>query len=279
MLNPFASFLATAENITNISIRATQYAALDPSRFEAYTNNAEGREYAADVISRVKSLSYCFNRLCELTPIAMEIHRAKRKNQTHPTGIDLDRVPPEILEQERRWKQEGETLTAFVIYELKSLTDMLRKPPWSVSIPQGTELKYLLAARDRFLAHPRFRGVARIAPANIAFPVEGGMANFYVVSRNSFDRIRQSHYLRILGLSEPMDKDAQRQMNKQLILSTRKNEKITDPEAARLKAFGIPDIDLEKSMQELGHLLEKKVLPIIKQYYDAAINDFGCERR
>jgi hypothetical protein len=44
MPNPFASFLATVEHIKNISIRVTQYAALDPSRFEAYTSNAEGIE-------------------------------------------------------------------------------------------------------------------------------------------------------------------------------------------------------------------------------------------
>jgi hypothetical protein len=89
-----------------------------------------------------------------------------------------------------------------IIYELKSLIDMLRPHPWSVSVPAGTELEYRLAARNRFLAHPQFRGVVRIVPGLIAVPVEGGMADFYVVSRNGSSTIMPSYYLRILGLSE-----------------------------------------------------------------------------
>lgn len=267
MANPLSNFLTKAEATMEISIRATQLAALDTSRFAAFTHNAEDRGYASDMVNRVRALSFCYDRLCGLTPIFHEIQSTRQKNQRHPT----------VLEREQQWHTESEAITLLAFYELKSLADMLKQ--WGIQVPTGSELDYLLKARDKFLAHPQLHKVTRKVPNMKGIPVYGGMTQVCIVSSLMFDSITQAHYLGELGLAGSVDEEAQQQINKRLILSGKKHENFNQMEITRLKAFGIPEPELEKSLQEVAALLEQKALPLIKQCFDVAVNDFGCERR
>lgn len=77
---------------------------------------------------------------------------------------------------------------------------------------------------------------------------------------------------------EPVDDNAERARNEQLILSRDQNHRLDPNEVVRVKAFGVREADLPAALKELGSVLEQHALPKIVAAFDEAVTAFGFER-
>jgi hypothetical protein len=170
---------------------------------------------------------------------------------------------------------ETDLLTFYVYYELKSVADVLRR--WTINPAPRSELEYALKARDRFLAHPEFCRVSPRANRMKSIPLQG-MIRCDIASLQQWDSITQSEYLRKLNLGAPIDRTKEVQRNADLILSRTQNEKLTEEEVTRIKAFGAREPHLQKALEELAVLLNTNALPKIATVCAETINRFGFEQ-
>lgn len=275
-MNVLNSFLVSAKNSTRIAWRAVNQPAVRPDQYEAFTRNSEERNYAQELLARVEMLSFTFERLCELRGDYFRIHEAMRESQSHPNGIDCSKVAPADLERYRRWNLEGDVLTAFAYYELKSVVDMLQG--WNIAVVVGAELEYILKTRDRFLAHPQYRGVMRLANRGRSIPGARGPVGVSIAGLSQWDSITRQHYLKELKMDAPVDEEFERRKNEQLVISKTRNHRWDLNEIVRLKAFGVREADLPAALKELGSVLEGHALPKIEAAFDEAVTCFGFER-
>jgi hypothetical protein len=168
-----------------------------------------------------------------------------------------------------------DVVTSFAHYEIKSVADMLKQ--WGIKV-NTPELQYLMKTRDRFLVHPHYGGVMRMARRSLAIPFDGGPVQASVTGLNIWGPITRDHYLKVLNMAPPIDDNKERLANEQILLSVKRNHELTVAEVVRLKAFGLRDPDLPKALTELADILEKGALPKIEAAYRQAVTDFGFER-
>ena len=131
-----------------------------------------------------------------------------------------------------------------------------------VKIPDG-ELRYLVKARDKFLAHPIFRGRVRNAHGMMTIPATG-LFHPHAINVYEGDPILMKYYSSSFGVKCEADEERLRHENEKLILSTKKNSEFSPDEHLRLKAFGIREPDLGASLRELAMLLLSSALPQIQ---------------
>ena len=273
--NPLNKFLDAVRPRVRIAWSAAAHQKIIPAQYEAFTLNAEQRNFAEDVVARAEQLSYAFDRLCALGVEHFEIDELKKRNQPSPRGIDLSLVNPSVLEREERWRREVDIVTSFAYYEIKSVVDMLKQ--WGIKV-NTPELQYLMKTRDRFLVHPHYGGVMRMARRSLAIPFDGGPVEASVTGLNSWGPITRDHYLKVLNMMPPIDDNRERHANEQILLSVKRNQELTETERVRLKAFGLRDPDLPNSLAELADILEKSALPKIEAAFQEAVTAFGFER-
>lgn len=273
--NPLNKFLDSARPRMKIAWKGAAQQKILPAQYEAFTLNAEERNFAEDVVTRTEGLSHAFDRLCELGVEHFEISELMKRNQPSPQGINLSLVNPSVLEREQKWDREVDIVTSFTHYEIKSVADMLKQ--WGIRV-NTLELQYLMKTRDRFLVHPHYGGVMRLARRSLAIPFDGGPVRASVIGLDSWVPITRDHYLKLLNMTPPIDDNKERLANEQILLSGKRNQELTQAEIVRLKAFGLRDPDLPKALGELGDILEKSALPKIEAAFQQAVTDFGFER-
>lgn len=273
--NPLNKFVDSARPCMKIGWRGGAQQKIAPAQYERVTLNGEERNFAEDVVGRVEQLSHAFDRLCELGVEHFEINELMKRNQPTPQGINLSLVNPSVLAREERWRREVDIVTSFAHYEIKSVVDMLKQ--WGIRV-NTPELQYLMKTRDRFLVHPHYGGVMRMARRSLAIPFDGGPVQASVTGLNSWGPITRDYYLRLLNMAPPIDDNKERLANEQILLSAKRNHELTQAEIVRLKAFGLRDPDLPKALAELANILEKSALPKIDTAFNEAVTAFGFER-
>jgi hypothetical protein len=237
-----------------------------------YKENEVRRDFAEDLLARAATVSFAFDRLHELTPLFNEIWRevdAKRSKANDPVEI-----PREVLEKEDRWGVEADAMTALIYYEIKSIADMLSE--FGIEVETGTELEYLLKARDRFLAHPKLLGIARRANRGGTIPIGEGFLRRDAVNLNTLDYDRAA----VDGRQKQVKSDdwpKERVRNKEIIRTAKRNEKLTPEQITQVMAFGVRDADVEKAVAELATVFKDRFLPIVKELSAEAREKFGFE--
>jgi hypothetical protein len=274
-MNPLNSFLNSVQATRRIGWGAAAQQAVRPDQYAALTLNQEEINYASDILMRVEMLSFVYDRLCELRLDYFDIHEAMCKNQTHANSIDLSKVSPADLERDRRWKLEVDIITTFAYYELKSIVDMLRG--WGIQIT-GAELEYILKSRDRFLAHPCYGGVMRLAHRGRSIPHDPGPVGVSIGGLNQWGPITRQNYLDTLQMTTTVDENAEREKNEQLVRSRDQNHRLDPQEIMRLKAFGVREADLPTALTELASILEQHAFPKIEAAFQEAVSVFGFQR-
>ena len=266
--NPLVGFLETSARLLDIAggenIRAEDYA--------AFTRNSEERNFCADLCDRVHRIAFAFDRLCELTDVHNEATEERKRRIDEGGAFQLS---AEMLQADGRWHVETDLLTFYVYYELKSVADMLEQ--WNIVPGSPSELEYALKARDRFLAHPEFCRVAPRANRMKSLP-EKGFTCCDIASLRQWDSVTQTEYLAKLNMSEPIDREAETRRNSEMILSQKRNEKLSEQDVVRIKAFGVREPDLEGAIGELAVLLNSGTLPKIASVCAEAISRFGFEQ-
>jgi hypothetical protein len=265
--NPLGAFLGAGVALLNIAGGED----IPPAAYAAFTRNSEERTFCTDLCDRVHRIAFAFDRLCELTEIDNTISR-QRKERFDDLG--QYQLTAEMLQDGGRWDVETDLLTFYIYYELKSVTDMLRQ--WDLEPTSGSELQYALKARDRFLAHAEFCRVSPRANRGKCIPRKG-LTQCDIASLRQWDSVTQAEYLKKLNMSEPIDREAEVCRNNKIILSRERNEKLTEQEVIRIKAFGVRELYLEKAIGELAQLLDPGALSRIRSVCNDAITNFGFE--
>lgn len=229
--------------------------------------NDEERNYCQDVAARVGVLADAYDKLCGLSGEWFEIRDAMQEGQSN-SGIDLTKVSPLVLQQERRWKSDVDQASTVFYYELKSVLDMLRG--WGINI-SSVELDYAAKVRNWFLAHPQYAGVARRSARTVSVPSDGGPVELSVTGLSAWFWITREYYIGKLKLTHPVDESAQRAVNEQLVLSGNRTQKLTADEILRLKAFGLREPRIRECAVELSQLLRQEVLPKINAAFTEAL--------
>lgn len=255
--SPFDEFLRKATAVLN------RPANLQGLRDDAeYARVMEERRYVTDVLDRVEMLAFTHSRLNALPGLYRDAEAqmdcTKRVTRDEPLTWE---VPDEIVWQRDCRALEGRVLVSFVYYELTSLAHMLKA--LKVPIPKG-ELQYLVKARDKFLAHPVFRGRVRNAHGAMSIP-QVGLLHTYAIHTDEGDPVLIDHYSSLFAPKNAADKARLRDENEQLILSRKKNFEFSADEWLRLKAFGIREANLGASLKEMAELLLSSALPEIER--------------
>jgi hypothetical protein len=156
-----------------------------------YARVIEERRYVIDVLDRVEMLAFTYSRLNALSGLyrdaEAQMDMTKRVTRQEPLTWG---IPDEVEWQRDCRAREAQVLVAFVYYELTSLAHMLRG--LKVRIPGG-ELEYLVKARDKFLAHPRFGSRTRNAHGAMSIP-RVGLLHAHAIHANETDPVLLSHY-------------------------------------------------------------------------------------
>lgn len=266
--NPLALFLESSAQTLDLAEAKT----IPPADCAAYTRNAEQRNFCADVCDRVHRIAFAFDRLCELTDVSWRTTAERKQMMDEDGKLELS---PEMVEADGRWLVETDLLTFYIYYELKSVVDMLSH--WRIAPASGSELEYALKARDRFLAHAE---ICRVSPRFSRGGVlpSKGFPHIEIASLQQGDPVTQKQYLDELGITGPIDRNAEVRRNNGILLSRQRNEKLTVGEVLRIKAFGVREPNLEKAIHELAAILGAAALPKIVSICDDAIINFGFER-
>ena len=266
--NPLVGFLESSARLLDIAggenIRAEDYA--------AFTRNSEERNFCTDLCDRINRIAFAFDRLCELTDVHNEAAKERKRRIDEGGAFQLS---AEMLKEDGRWHVETDLLTFYVYYELKSVADMLEQ--WDSVPGSASKLEYALKARDRFLAHPEFCRVAPRANRQKSLP-EKGFTRCDIVSLRQWDSVTQTEYLAKLNMSEPIDREAEVRRNSEMILSQQRNEKLSEQDVVRIKAFGVREPDLKGAIGELAVLLNSGALPKITSVCAEAISRVGFEQ-
>ena len=266
--NPLSSFLQA--NATLLDIAGTGNVA--PEDYEAFTRNSEERNFCADICDRIHRIGFAYDRLCELTKEHHDTAAERNKGRNESGRYELS---AEMLQADGRWDVETDVLSFYIYYELKSVADILEQ--WTIVPASGSELEYALKTRDRFLAHPEFCRVSPRVNRAKSIPLNGP-TRCDIASLQQWDSITQSEYLAKLRMASPADREAEVRRNNSTILSKTRNERLTEEEVTRIKAFGGREPDLGKALEELAQLLCTQGLPRIASVCAEAINKFGFEQ-
>jgi len=256
--SPFDEFLRRATGVLNGT------AIVQGMRDDVeYARVIEERRYVIDVLDRVEMLAFANSRLNALSGLYREaeaqMDSTKRVTREDPLTWD---VPDEVVWQRDCRALEGRVLVAFVYYELTSLAHMLKD--WlKVPIPPG-ELKYLVKARDKFLAHPVFGGLVRNAHGAMSVPGVG-LLHAHAIHTDEGDPVLIDRYSSLFAPRNAVDKARLRDENERLILSRKKNFQFSAKDRLRLKAFGIREPDLGASLSEMAKLLLSSALPQVER--------------
>lgn len=266
--NPFVRFLEAAFKMLNIAGPSEQIAAIDRS---AYAQNADQRNFCEDACDRIQRMAFAYDRLCELS-----IEHWKMSDKLNHDRDENGRceIAREMLQAQARWDLESDSLTFYIYYELKSIADILGQ--WTIVPAANSALEYALKARDRFLAHPEF---CRVAPrSNRSMSIsKGGPAFSAIASLQQWETVVRDEYLAQLQITTPYDSQHEAGENRRILLSRRPNERLSDQEVLRVKAFGAPEPDLGRALKELAALLESGAMPRIAAVGTEARSRFGFE--
>jgi hypothetical protein len=241
--------------------------ALPVQQIDALVRNDEERNYCQDVVARVGVLADAYDRLCQLGIERLDIDEAMGKDQGG-SGIDLSKVNPAVLAQNRRWRGDLDAASSLFYYELKSILDMLKG--WGITANRP-ELDYAAKTRNWFLAHPQYSGVARRAARSFTIPSDGGPVELSVTGLNVWLGITRDYYIRKLKLTPSVDESTQRRLNEQLALTGKPTQKLTPEEILRLKAFGLREPRIRDCAIELSQLLRAELLPKVTAAFGEAL--------
>jgi hypothetical protein len=266
--NPLSGFLQASAKLLDIAGTGN----ISTKDYADFTRNSEERNFCADVCDRVHRIGFAFDRLCELTKV---YHDAAEERKRRTTENGICELSPEMLQAEGRSDVESDVLTFYIYYELKSVADILEQ--WAITPAGGLELEYALKARDRFLAHPEFCRVSPQANRMKSFPLNGP-TSCDIASLQQWDTVTQAEYLAKLSMAPPIDRQAEVRRNSDINLSKKRNEKLTEEEVIRIKAFGAREPQLAKALEELALLLNTKALPKIASVCADAVNRLGFEQ-
>ncbi len=279
MPHPFETFLEAASSQMAISSPAAHTRSLlgySETEKEAYVRNKLEREFLGDLVERVKMIAFSYERLTDLTGEHGEIYAAIRAEQPGH-GIDLSRLSPDLLSRDTRWRLTAETLSAFIYYETKSVTDMIGG--WRV-INEASELGYFLKVRNFFLAHPSQSAFMRRPRRTIQIPAgRSGPVLQHMTGTNRLDAIEQEVCVRHLGMTKPVDLNRQRSENEEFLRRLRERGEDADPNSVlKLNTFGTREPDLDTSLRDLAQILEAGVSPRIALAFANAVDRFGFQR-
>ena len=181
-----------------------------------------------------------------------------------------------MSQAEARWHSETDVLTFYIYYELKSIADMLAQ--WAIMPVAGSDLEYALKARDRFLAHPELCRVSPRYSRTKSIPVGGGFTRCDIASLRQWDAITQSVYLAELGMSEPIDREAEVAKNSAMILRRTANERLDHRDVIRIKAFGVREPDLDRAISDLAEILAGLAIQRMISIHRESLQRFGFEQ-
>jgi hypothetical protein len=268
--NPFGAFLSAAAYEMQIALDLHAVTGLD--KLHAFVTNQEELNFALDLCRRVQRISAAFDLLCTLTDRMLSARQEEDRNRDSAGCYGMT----EEAEQARtRIHVESELLTHYLYYELKSATDMLRL--WNISVVPGSELEYVLKARDRLLAHPE---IFRIAPTPFGgsnFPLSGGFMQVGIGTPFPADPFSEAYYCLKLGIDPKSDRTSEKKLNELLLRSKARNERLTDEEVTRIKLFGVREPDVLVALEEFARLL-KTSLTDISRIVSKAVEQNGYER-
>jgi hypothetical protein len=267
--NPLGAFLCNTESEMRIALGPHSIESAD--ELEAFVMVQEELNFTLDLCHRVQRLSATFDLLCNLTDRQLSFKRKENENR----GATGSFTFTEEDEQARiRIRVESELLTHYLYYELKSATDMLRL--WNIKVVPGSELEYVLKARDRLLAHPE---IFRIAPSPFgaaSYPLSGGFMTVYIGTPFATDSFHENYYSSKLGIGPGSNPATEQKRNELLLRSKSKNEQFTEEEVTRIKLFGVREPDLLAALNQFALLLGAS-LTNIKSIVNRAV-DNGYER-
>jgi hypothetical protein len=266
--NPLSSFLQASAKLLDIAGTGN----VPAKDYDAFTRNSEERNFCADICDRIHRIGFAYDRLSELTKEHHDTTAERNKGRNESGRYELS---VEMLQADGRWDVETDVLSFYIYYELKSVADILEQ--WTIVPASGSELEYALKARDRFLAHPEFCRVSPRANRAKSIPVNGP-TRCDIASLQQWDSITQSEYLAKLTMASPANREAEVRRNSSTILSKTRNERLTEEEVTRIKAFGAREPHLEKALEELAQMLCIQALPKIASVCTEAINKFGFEQ-
>ena len=267
--NPLDLFLKQASVITDVAPTS----AVPISDYTEFTRNSEARKFCLDLCDRVDRIAYAYGRLCELSLISERLSNQRRREEDAGGTYTFT---SEMQQAEANWHSETDVLTFYIYYELKSVVDMLAQ--WKIVPVSKSELEYALKARDRFLAHPELCRVSPRYNRAKSIPVGGGLTRCDVASLRQWDTITQSVYLAELGMSEPIDREAEVAKNTRIILGRIANERLDPHDVLRIKAFGVREPDLERAIRDLDELLLGPAIQRIEHIHKEAVERFGFEQ-
>ena len=273
--NPFEGFLRDADQVMEISILASTVPAIAAAQRADFTRNEEQRNFCADIFSRIERMAFAFDRLRELTAEDYRFEDAVDEKRDTTGTYTYSEAEVQAM---ARWHTETDLLTFYIYYELKSVIDMAEQ--WGISPQAASELEYVLRARDRFLAHPEFHRVAPHAYRGKSIPYNEGFTRCDVAGLQQWDPVTREQYFSALGLSSPVSREreaAEAAANETMIRSATRNERLTEEQVTRLKAFGVREPDLEKALREFAATLLPRVLEKIKEIHSQAVAKFGFE--
>lgn len=267
--NPFAIFLKAAWKMLNIAGSSEPIAASDRS---AYARNADERNFCEDVCDRIQRMAFVFDRLCELSIEYWKMSDELDQNRDENGRCE---ITPQMLQAQERWDLESDSLTFYVYYELKSVADILEQ--WTIVPAAGSALEYALKARDRFLAHPEFFRIGPRSNRSKVLPRGPVPAFSHIACLQQWETLVRDEYLAQLQFTTTYDEQKEATQNRRILLSRQRNERLTNEEALRVKAFGAPEPDLGRALKELAVLLDSSALTKIATVSAEAVNRFGFE--
>jgi hypothetical protein len=255
--SPFDEFLWKATNALNSPTIARGVA-----NDAEYARVIEERRYVIDILDRVEMLAFTYSRLKALSGLyrQAEAHMDNANRVTREEPLTWE-VPDKLMCRRDYLALEARVLASFVYYELTSLAHMLNG--LKIQILRG-ELQYLVKARDKFLAHPMFRGRVRNAHGAMSIP-QDGLLHAYAIHADETDPVLLDYYRVSFAQKGAADEVRLRSENEKLILSRTKNSDFSPDERLRLKAFGVREPSLDASLQELASLLMTSALPEIER--------------
>jgi hypothetical protein len=268
--NPLGAFLSSAASEMQIALDL--HAVTDSDNLQAFVTNQEELNFALDLCRRVQRLSAAFDLLCALTDRIL----SARQEEDRSRDVAGCYIMTEEAEQTRtRIHVESELLTHYLYYELKSATDMLRL--WNIRVVPGSELEYVLKARDRLIAHPEIFRIAPTPFGGSSFPLSGGFMEVGIGTPFPADPFSDAYYCLKLGVDPKSDRTPEKKVNELLLRSKAKNERLTDEEVTRIKLFGVREPNLLVALEEFARLL-KTSLTDINRIVNKAVEENGYER-
>src|SRR5207247_979827 len=111
-----------------------------------------------------------------------------------------------------------------------------------------------------------------------SIPVGGGFTRCDIASLRQWDAITQSVYLAELGMSEPIDREAEVAKNSAMILRRTANERLDHRDVIRIKAFGVREPDLDRAISDLAEILAGLAIQRMISIHRESLQRFGFEQ-